>query len=56
MSDVSLRLLKAGLILLDPTIGVPRSTSCSSTNPKSLTRRLQPQSVGEQADRWRYFG
>jgi hypothetical protein len=55
MSDVSPRLLKAGLVLLDPNSGVPRGAIILQYNPESLTRRLQPQSVGEPADRSEIF-
>ena len=55
MSDISPRLLKPGLILLDPNVAIPRGAVILQYNPESLTRRLQPQSVGEQADRSEIF-
>ena len=55
MSDISPRLLKAGLVMLDPDTAVPVGTIVLQYNPESLTRRLQPQSVGEGADRSEIF-
>ncbi len=55
MSDISPRLLKAGLVMLDPDTAVPRGTIVLQYNPESLTRRLQPQSVGEGGDRSEIF-
>jgi hypothetical protein len=55
MSEISPRLLKAGLILLDPNFAVPLGTIVMQYNPESLTRRLQPQSVSEGADRSEIF-
>ena len=55
MSDISPRLVKAGLVMLDPDTAVPRGTIVLQYNPDSLTRRLQPQSVGEGADRSEIF-
>ncbi len=55
MSDISPRLLKAGLVMLDPDTAVPVGTIVLQYNPESLTRRLQPQSVPEGADRSEIF-
>ena len=41
--------------MLDPDTAVPRGTIVLQYNPESLTRRLQPQSVGEGADRSEIF-
>src|SRR4051812_3931465 len=50
-SPNSPKLLKAGLVLLDPATGAIRRIIALQYNPDSLTRTLQPQSVGEAADR-----
>src|ERR1700744_1557266 len=41
--------------MLDPDTAVPRGTIVLQYNPESLTRRLQPQSVGEGGDRSEIF-
>jgi len=51
MSDISPRLLKGAIISLDPTTGAPRGTIALQYNPDSITRSLQPQSIGEEPDR-----
>jgi len=51
MPDISPRLLKGAIISLDPTTGIPRGTIALQYNPDSITRTLQPQSVGEEPDR-----
>lgn len=50
-APVSPRVMKGGIVMLDPDTGIPRGTIMLQYNPDTLTRRLQPQSVGEQADR-----
>jgi hypothetical protein len=50
-APISPRVMKGGIVLLDPDLAVPRSTIVLQYNPDTLTRRLQPQSVGDQADR-----
>jgi hypothetical protein len=50
-APISPRVLKGGIVLLDPDLAVPRGTIVLQYNPDTLTRRLQPQSVGDQADR-----
>src|SRR5215211_5552319 len=45
------RLLKAGLVLLDPGTAAVRRIVALQYNPDSLTRTLQPQAIGESADR-----
>ena len=51
MSPISPRLLKGGILMLDPDTGIPLGSVILQYNPESLTRKLQPQSVGDQADR-----
>jgi hypothetical protein len=51
MSTISPRVVKGALLMLDPDTGVPRGNIVLQYNPDTLTRRLQPQSVGDQADR-----
>jgi hypothetical protein len=43
--------MKGGIVTLDPDLGIPRGIIMLQYNPDTLTRRLQPQSVGDQADR-----
>jgi hypothetical protein len=43
--------MKGGIVMLDPDLGIPRGIIVLQYNPDTLTRRLQPQSVGDQADR-----
>jgi len=50
-SPISPRLLKGGIVTLDPTTGVPTGAIALQYNPDTLTRRLQPQSVADQPDR-----
>jgi hypothetical protein len=45
------KLLKAGLVLLDPATGALRRVIALQYNPDTLTRTLQPQGVGESGDR-----
>jgi hypothetical protein len=51
MSAISPRILKGGIVMLDPDTAIPRGVIILQYNPDSLTRKLQPQSVGDQADR-----
>jgi hypothetical protein len=51
MSSISPRILKGGIVMLDPDTAIPRGVIILQYNPDSLTRKLQPQSVGDQADR-----
>lgn len=51
MSAISPRLSKGALLMLDPDTGIPRGHIVLQYNPDTLTRRLQPQGVGDQADR-----
>jgi hypothetical protein len=50
-SPISPRLLKGGIVTLDPDTGTPRSTIALQYNPDTLTRKLQPQAVADQPDR-----
>lgn len=50
-APVSPRVMKGGIVVLDPDTAIPRGTIVLQYNPDTLTRRLQPQSVGETADR-----
>jgi hypothetical protein len=43
--------MRGGIVLLDPDTGIPRGFIVLQYNPDTLTRRLQPQSIGDQADR-----
>jgi hypothetical protein len=51
MSNVSPRLRKGAILSLEPNTGVPLGTIMLQYNPESITRSLQPQSVGDQPDR-----
>jgi hypothetical protein len=50
-APISPRLLKGAIISLDPDTGIPLGFIQLQYNPETLTRKLQPQSVGEQPDR-----
>lgn len=50
-SPLSPRLMKGGIITLDPDIGIPRGIIALQYNPDTLTRKLQPQAVADQPDR-----
>src|ERR1700722_10264839 len=50
-SPISPRLLKGGIVTLDPVTGVPIATIVLQYNPDTLTRKLQPQAVADQPDR-----
>lgn len=50
-SPMSPRLLKGGIVTLDPTTGIPTGTIVLQYNPDTLTRKLQPQAVADQPDR-----
>jgi hypothetical protein len=45
------RILKGGLVLLDPTSGLPVKVIPLQYNPDSLSRTLQVQGMGDKADR-----
>ncbi len=45
------RILKGGLVLLDPTSGLPTRVIALQYNPDSLSRTLQVQGMGATADR-----
>ncbi|HXL59226.1 MAG TPA: hypothetical protein VN959_00880 [Mycobacterium sp.] len=50
-APISPRVIKGGIVMLDPDTAIPRGTIMLQYNPDTLTRRLQPQSLGDQADR-----
>ena|SRR5215510_10938702 len=50
-TPISPRVMKGGIVMLDPDTGIPRGFIVLQYNPDTVTRRLQPQSVGDQADR-----
>ena len=45
------RLLKGGIVLLDPTSGAVRRIIALQYNPDSISRTLQVQAIGESGDR-----
>jgi hypothetical protein len=45
------RILKGGLVLLDPSSGLPMRVISFQYNPDTLSRTLQAQGMGENADR-----
>jgi len=45
------RVIKGGLVLLDPLVGTVQRIIAMQYNPDSLTRTLQPQTVKESGDR-----
>jgi hypothetical protein len=50
-SPISPRLMKGGIVTLDPDTGIPLGMISLQYNPDTLTRKLQPQAVSEQPDR-----
>jgi hypothetical protein len=50
-SPISPRLMKGGIVTLDPDTGIPRGLIALQYNPDTLTRKLQPQAVADQPDR-----
>jgi hypothetical protein len=50
-TPISPRVMKGGIVMLDPDAGIPRGIVMLQYNPDTVTRRLQPQSAGDQADR-----
>ncbi len=51
MANVSPRLQKGAILVLEPNTGIPLNTISFEYNPESIRRKLQPQSVGDQPDR-----
>lgn len=49
--SASPRILKGGLVLLDPTTGLPMRIITFQYNPDTLSRTLQVQGMGDHADR-----
>jgi hypothetical protein len=45
------QILKGGLVLLDPSTGLPRRVISFQYNPDTLSRTMQAQGMGEHADR-----
>jgi hypothetical protein len=50
-APISPSIMKGGIVMLDPDTAIPRGAIVLQYNPDTLTRRLQPQGVGDQADR-----
>jgi hypothetical protein len=50
-TPISPRLMKGGIVTLDPDTGIPRGLIALQYNPDTLTRKLQPQAVADQPDR-----
>jgi len=50
-TTISPRVMRGGIVSLDPDTGIPRGVVVLQYNPDTLTRRLQPQSVGDTPDR-----
>ena len=50
-SPISPRLMKGGIVTLDPDTGILRGLIALQYNPDTLTRKLQPQAVADQPDR-----
>jgi hypothetical protein len=51
MSAISPRLLKGAIVSLDPDTAIPRGLILLQYNPDSITRSLQPQTIGDEPDR-----
>ncbi len=51
MPDISPKLLKGAIVSLDPDTGIPLGLIALQYNPDSVTRSLQPQSIGDEPDR-----
>jgi hypothetical protein len=51
MANVSPLLRKGAILSLEPNTGIPLGLIPLQYNPETITRSLQPQSVGEQPDR-----
>src|SRR5215469_5256984 len=51
MPNISPKLLKGAIVMLEPNIGIPLGTINFQYNPDEITRSLKPQSVGDQPDR-----
>ena len=51
MSNISPRLQKGAILVLEPNTGIPLNTIPLQYNPETIRRTLQPQSVGDQPDR-----
>jgi hypothetical protein len=45
------RILKSGIVLMNPTTGIVQNIIVMQFNPDTLTRTLQPQGMGDNADR-----
>jgi len=51
MSPISPLLLKGAIVSLDPDTGIPLGIIPLQYNPDTLTRSLQPQTIGDEPDR-----
>ena len=50
-TSISPRVMKGGIVMLDPDTGIPRGIVALQYNPDQVTRRLQPQTAGDTPDR-----
>ncbi|SEB38803.1 hypothetical protein [Terriglobus roseus] len=51
MPNISPRLVKGALVLLEPNTGIPMGRIALQYNPETITRSLKPQTPGEEPDR-----
>ncbi|SDF21411.1 hypothetical protein [Terriglobus roseus] len=51
MANISPRLQKGAIVLLEPNTGIPMGRIELQYNPESITRSLKPQTPGEEPDR-----
>lgn len=51
MANISPRLQKGAIVLLEPNTGIPMGKIVLQYNPESITRSLKPQTPGEEPDR-----
>ncbi|MEG9432288.1 hypothetical protein [Terriglobus sp. ADX1] len=51
MANISPRLQKGAIVLLEPNTGIPMGRIALQYNPETITRSLTPQTPGEEPDR-----
>lgn len=51
MANISPRLQKGAIVLLEPNTGIPMGRIALQYNPETITRSLSPQTPGEEPDR-----
>lgn len=51
MTNISPRLQKGAIVLLEPNTGIPMGRIALQYNPETITRSLTPQTPGEEPDR-----